>query len=188
MIRVISGTARGRKLKVPKGKSVRPTQDRIREAIYNMLGEQVAGARVLDLYSGSGALGIEALSRGAAGALFVDNDPRCIAVIKENLDKAGLTGTVRKGNVRAIIKNMAGKKFDLVFADPPYGKDLARNLLSQLSKYSILPFCSVVVIEHSNREAVEQTPEWRRIKERRYGDTVISVYRYGPASDNLHLN
>ena len=178
MIRVIAGRAGGRKLKVPKGKCVRPTQDRIKEALFSMLGDQVAGARVLDLYSGSGALGIEALSRGAISALFIDNNPGCVDIIQENLDKTGLLGKVKKGRVGAIIKKLGRKEFDLVFADPPYGKDLARNLLPQLDKYSILSSCSMVIIEHSSKESIAEEAQWFRVRERRYGDTVISVYRY----------
>lgn len=171
MIRVIAGSVKGRRLKIPKGQTVRPTSDKVRGAIFNILGDKIIGADVLDLFSGSGALGIESLSRGAGSCTFVDNDPRCIKIIRENLENCGFSGKVVRG-----LKILDKGSFNIVFADPPYGKDMARNLLSELDSCSILKNFSLVVIEHSKRDVIEEPLSWQKIKDRRYGDTAISIY------------
>lgn len=185
MTRIISGCAKGKRLKTLKGNLVRPTSDKVRGAIFNMLGDVVIGADVLDLFSGTGALGIEALSRGANGVVFVDDNPRCISVIKDNLKNTGFIAGVIRGNVNKAIKKLEKDRFGIVFADPPYGKDMAKNLLSQLDRCGILKNFSFVVIEHYKRERIEEPPEWQRVKESRYGDTVISIYRYEKNNRNL---
>lgn len=177
-MRIISGSAKGRKLKTLRGADIRPTQDKVRGAIFNMLGGAVIGASVLDLFSGTGALGIEALSRGAQGAVFVDNDMRCIKIIKDNLENCGFSAKVVRGDVYRIINKLDKHSFNIVFADPPYEKNLARILLSQLDKSSIIKNFCFVIIEHSKRDFVEEPSQWRKIQEKKYGDTVVSVYRY----------
>ena len=121
-MRVIAGEARGLHLSAPSP-AIRPTMDRVREAIFSSLGEVVAGARVLDLFAGSGALGIEALSRGAASAIFVDANPRCAACVRENLRRAKLDGSVQVMDALKFVELYAEPGgYDLIFADPPYGK------------------------------------------------------------------
>src|ERR1700704_2684176 len=121
-MRVIAGSAGGIRLAVPK-RGVRPTMDRVKGAIFSSLGDQVIGARVLDLFAGSGALGIEALSRGAASALFIDEDRQSIAAIETNLAKAKLVGKTRQQDVFEFLKRTCGdNKIEIVFADPPYEK------------------------------------------------------------------
>src|SRR3954451_25050254 len=122
-MRVIAGSAGGIRLDVPK-KRVRPTMDRVKAAIFSSLGEDVIGARVLDLFAGSGALGIEALSRGAGSALFIDEDRQSVAAIEKNLAKTQLAGRVRQQDVFGFLKNAraTAEKFQIVFADPPYDK------------------------------------------------------------------
>lgn len=171
MIRVIAGTAKGKRLKTLKGQIVRPTSSKVKGAIFNILGNAIIDAEVLDLFSGSGALGIEALSRGAKSVVFVENDPRCIVVIKENLKHCGFSG-----DIYMDIKRLKNGRFAIVLADPPYGKDMARNLLSQLDSCSILKNFSLVVIEHSKRDVIEEPLSWKKIQEKRYGDTIISIY------------
>src|SRR6185436_4651777 len=120
IMRVIAGSAGGLPLMVPK-KGVRPTMDRVKAAIFSSLGEVVIGATVLDLFAGSGALGIEALSRGAASAIFVDEDRQSVAAIEKNLAKTKLKGQLRKENVFDFLKRSGGlKTFGIIFADPPY--------------------------------------------------------------------
>lgn len=177
MIRIIAGSAKGKRLKTLKGPAVRPTSDKVRGAIFNILGESIIGASVLDLFSGSGALGIEALSRGAKEGVFVDNGIRCISIIKENLSDCGFLGKVIRGDVYKVIKRLEKGSFDIVFADPPYGRDLARNLLLELDKSGILKNSCFVIIEHSKREYIEESPNWHKLREKRYGDTRVSVYR-----------
>ena len=121
-MRVIAGEAGGRPLKAPP-EGVRPTMDRVKAAIFSSLGDLVPGARVLDLFAGSGAMGIEALSRGAASATFVDSNDRCIRCIRENLQRAGSSGSVQCMDVFQFLELYAGEEmFDLIFADPPYAK------------------------------------------------------------------
>lgn len=173
MIRIIAGSAKGRRLKIPKGQVVRPTSDKVRGAIFNILAERIIGADVLDLYSGSGALGVEALSRGAGNAVFVDSNTRYVT---ENLRICGFSARVITGDVRRVIKKLDKNFFDIIFADPPYGRDLARNLLSQLDNCSILKNFSLAVVEHSKRDAIDEPLPWKKVREKRYGDTVVSMY------------
>jgi 16S rRNA (guanine966-N2)-methyltransferase len=178
MVRIIAGTAKGRKLKTPKSDDIRLTLDKVKGAIFNMLGEAVLGVNILDLFSGTGSLGIEALSRGAGCVTFVEQDTRNVKIIVENLETIGFSGDVVKGDVYKMPEKVCEKKYDLVLADPPYDKDLAKNLLLQLDKYNIITNSSLVLIEHSKREAITESSWWRKIKERRYGDTVVSIYKY----------
>ncbi len=178
-MRIIAGTAKGRKLKTIQGQETRPTADRVKEAIFNLLGASVIDARVLDLYSGSGALGIEALSRGAKDCVFIDNNTDCIKVVKDNLENAGFTGQVLKQEADKALQDLAAKgvKFSLVFADPPYNLDLAKNLLSQIASHDILCASALILIEHSNREEVEENQLFTKLVAKRYGDTLVSLYR-----------
>lgn len=177
-MRVITGIAKGRNLKPLKGLVVRPTSDKVRGAIFNMLGAAILDANVLDLFSGTGALGIEALSRGAKDVVFVDDNFQSVNIIKENLRQCGFNGEVIKNNARKTLEKLEKNIFNIVFADPPYGKDLARNLLFDLNKCSILKNFAFVVIEHSKRDIIEETAPFKKIQEKRYGDTVVSVYKY----------
>lgn len=185
MIRIIAGSAKGKRLKTLNGFSVRITSDKVRGAIFNILGDAILGASVLDLFSGSGALGIEALSRGAKECVFIDNDIRCVNIIRDNLVKCGFTGKVIRGDVYEVIKRLNKEGFDIVLADPPYGLDLARNLLLELNKYGILKKFSFVILEHSKRDRIEEPLGWQRIQRKRYGDTVISVYKYEKHHSNI---
>lgn len=183
MTRVIAGSARGRRLRVPAS-GVRPTGDRAREALFNSLGSLLAldGARVLDLYAGSGALGLEALSRGAAEAVFVESGPRVLPVLRENLATLGLPGgRVVAGSVPTVLARPAPGEFDLVLADPPYatGVEEVHAVLEALASGGWLASEAVVVVE---RPAREQPWEWPTpltgLRDRRYGEAQL---RYGRA-------
>ena len=179
MTRLIAGMAGGRRLKVPPA-GVRPTGDRAREGLFNSLGTLVdlEGAAVLDLYAGSGALGIEALSRGAASAVFVESDRRAVAVIEGNLETIGAEGAeVVKRDVAAWLRGPPEAHFDLVFCDPPY--DAAPSLAQLLS--DLLPRVTapqaLIVTESSKRNPL--LLDLPLIDERVYGDTRIAIYRGG---------
>lgn len=187
-MRIIAGIAKGRKLKTLQGAVVRPTSDKVRGAIFNILGEVVVGASVLDLFSGSGALGIEALSRGAKSAVFVDNDIRCVNIIRENLKNCKFSGEVIREDVYKVFNKLEKKNFNIVFADPPYGLDLAKNLLSQLDKNSILKDFCIIVIEHSKRDEIEEPSPWIKIQQKRYGETTVSFYKYEKYNCNISGN
>jgi 16S rRNA (guanine966-N2)-methyltransferase len=173
---VIAGRFGGRTLVAPRGRSTRPTSDRVREALFSILGD-VRGARVLDLYAGSGALGIEALSRGAAEATLVDSSPSAIAAIRHNLAELDLKAVVRLQTARSFLERAQrdGRQYDLAFADPPYG--LASSLRNEL-------WAALVRVLAPGARAVAES-DWRApveldalelLDERRYGDTLIRIF------------
>jgi 16S rRNA (guanine966-N2)-methyltransferase len=171
-VRVVAGEFRGRRLAAPRGMRTRPTADRVREALFSMLGD-VSGARVLDLYAGSGALGIEALSRGAESAVFVERDARTAAVIDRNLASLGLEQrVVRQDAVRFLAR--AGGMFDLVFCDPPY--DSASRLAGPLAEHlpAVTSQAARIVTESDKRTPLELP--FPLLTERTYGDTRIAIH------------
>ncbi|MEA3019159.1 MAG: hypothetical protein QOI47_683 [Actinomycetota bacterium] len=167
-MRVVAGTAKGRRLVAPPGSDTRPTTDRVREAVFNALGslDAVTGARVLDLFAGSGALGIEALSQGAASVTFVDNSAKAVDAVRTNLATAGLEGTV----IRADAHRYDDGPFDLALLDPPYATtdEEWAWLLDHLD-------AGVVVLE-SDRE-LDLGPRWELLRSKRYGTTVVQIAR-----------
>lgn len=173
-MRVVAGTARGRRLSAPPGRQTRPTSDRVREAVFNMLESLgvVEGARVADLFAGTGAMGIEALSRGAASAVFVDDDAAAVRAIRANLDATGLSGTVVRDDVRRWVERAGAvdpsvpPAIDLAILDPPYAFDDWAELLARLP-------AETAVLE-SDR-VVDPGDEWRVLREKRYGSTVVQV-------------
>jgi 16S rRNA (guanine966-N2)-methyltransferase len=182
-MRVITGSARGRKLLCPAGKGTRPTPDRVREALFSILGGEVAGARVLDLFAGTGALGIEALSRGAESAVFVERDRAALDLLKKNLDACGFSPRARvtAAAVATFLRPGLPADATLVFADPPYeGEDgpralelIARGLLDPGSPGREL----LVVYEHSPRSSPPVPPGLTVTDSRRYGDTCLLFLR-----------
>jgi 16S rRNA (guanine966-N2)-methyltransferase len=177
-LRIVAGTHGGRRIAAPPGPSTRPTSDRVREALFSILGaDAVGGAHVLDLYSGSGALGIEALSRGAAAATFVEGDEHAEATIRDNLEKLGLDGRVVRRDVLAWLQTArAGQSpFDLVFADPPYSS--ARETGARLSELlpPLLRETSLTVTESDKRDPLILAMPL--VDERTYGDTRIAIHR-----------
>ena len=183
-LRVISGSAGGLHLKSPKRHALRPTQDRIRQVIYSSLAEMIPGARVLDLFAGTGSFGIEALSRGAAAATFVEQDKEAVQCIRDNLAHCHLTGEVRQGDVVSYLEKAPEEPFDLVFADPPYVKSVG-NLDDDPLLTLIIPFLrpnGLFVWEHYAGQQVQSAPSWELIRHRNYGETGLSFLRF------LHKN
>ncbi len=177
-MRVIAGSAGGIHLHVPK-RGVRPTMDRVKAAIFSSLGETVIGARVLDLFAGSGALGIEALSRGAASALFVEEDRQSVSMIEKNLEKALLQGRARNEDVFDFLKRFSSaERFDVIFADPPYetmksGERFTERLLSSESLPELLEPNGIFVLEKRPSENVPQTGRWEVVRAKKYGATEV---------------
>jgi 16S rRNA (guanine966-N2)-methyltransferase len=171
-VRVVAGEFRGRRLAAPRGTRTRPTADRVREALFSMLGD-VSGARVLDLYAGSGALGIEALSRGADSAVFVERDPRAVAAIERNLESLGVEQEVLREDVVRFLRRGAGT-FDLVFCDPPY--DSASRLAGPLTERlpEVTSADARIVTESDKRNPLELP--FPLVTERTYGDTRIAIH------------
>ena len=180
-MRVIAGHLGGRRLKAPKGRLTRPTSERVREALFAMLGELPGEGSVLDLFAGTGALGIEALSRGAGRAVFVERDAQVVRVLKDNLRSLGLetqAAEVRCADALAALRGARGRQetYDLVFIDPPYRR--AHDLGPELSAVmpSLLRPAARVVVESDRRAPLELGMQIEQ--ERRYGDTSIRIHRY----------
>lgn len=178
-MRVVAGQFGGRRLVAPRGRATRPTADRVREALFSILGS-VEDARVLDLFAGSGALAIEALSRGAGKATLVDASPVAIAAIKRNLSTTGATAEVRRQRAAAFLERARAdaRQYDLVFLDPPYQSagDVGRELSAAL--IPVLAAGARVVAESDRRAPLALALSL--VHERRYGDTLIRIYHVPP--------
>jgi 16S rRNA (guanine966-N2)-methyltransferase len=185
-MRIIGGRAGGVLLKVPKGWEVRPTPDLVRQAIFNSLGERVLGARVLELFAGTGALSLECLSRGAAGAICVERSERHARFLRENLHSARLGDELLQVRVldafTAVTQFVsAGTRFDLILADPPYGEknlgvrstSFAQRLLDDPQLPSLLAAGGWFVLGHTKRDTLSLTPSWREQRMLKHGDSVI---------------
>jgi 16S rRNA (guanine966-N2)-methyltransferase len=178
-MRVIAGRAGGVRLVSPK-LGVRPTMDRVKAAIFSSLGEMIIGARVLDLFAGTGALGIEALSRGAESALFIDEDRQSIAAIEKNLVNAKLAGRVRQQDAFSFLKGAAqlNDKFRIIFADPPYdpmksGEAFAEKLLVDQALPKLLEPSGIFVLEKRPSERLSDTTLWEINRQKTYGTTEV---------------
>jgi 16S rRNA (guanine966-N2)-methyltransferase len=175
-MRVIAGSAGGIRLDVPKNE-IRPTMDRVKAAIFSSLGDRVIGARVLDLFAGTGALGLEALSRGAASAMFVENNREAVRAIERNLAKTGLTGKVRTQEVFDFLnQSSTAETYDLIFADPPYDKSqLGDSFTKLLLRNDRLPLRltseGVFILEKRPSEKLPTTEFWEVTRRRTYGAT-----------------
>ena len=178
-MRIITGTSKGRRLVTPKGASIRPTSDRIKESIFNILGGKIEGKLVLDLYAGTGNLGIEAISRGAREVIFIEKSREALKIIERNLLACQMKdrSEILLKDVIQAIGHLKGKGecFDLVFVDPPYEKGLIRRTLEKLVAARIYHEDSILVIQHDRREPLPDTSgSWNLIRQRRIGDTLIS--------------
>ncbi|RMG20894.1 MAG: 16S rRNA (guanine(966)-N(2))-methyltransferase RsmD [Deltaproteobacteria bacterium] len=177
-MRIIGGSARGARLKTPRTRGIRPTSDRVRQSIFDLLGQRMDGLRVLDLFAGTGALGLEALSRGAAHCTFVERDRRHARLIRQNLRALGFEDRARVVVGDALSLRLADVAFDLVFADPPYAMPAERVVGRIAAEPERLLEGARVVVEHDRRSAAPaRVPPLCRTLERRYGDTMVSLYR-----------
>ena len=178
-MRVISGIARGIQLKTPNGLSTRPTADRVKEALFSIIQYDLPGAKVLDLFGGTGQLGIEALSRGASRAVFVDFQPSACKLIRENLIKT------RFENKSAIIQkdyksflSACQEKFDIIFLDPPYAEEFLENSIKIITEIDILQSNGIIVTERPlEKEFSLEIPGYVRSKDYKYGKTILALYR-----------
>lgn len=180
-MRVISGSARGKKLRSPKDESVRPTLDRIKENIFNIIGFDIKESVVLDLFAGSGGLGIEALSRGASHCTFVDKDKSSITLVQANLKDTRLERNAEAYQMdaeKAIEKFYSkGKKFDYIFLDPPYQQGVIQKILKQLQKCNIMQEEGIIIVETDGLENLpDEIYHFTKMKEREYSNTKISIY------------
>jgi 16S rRNA (guanine966-N2)-methyltransferase len=174
-MRIITGRYKGRRLVAPAGRTVRPTSDGLRETLFNVLGESVEGARVLDAYAGTGALGLEALSRGAAQAVFVERDPKALRALAENVRVCGAEDAcaiIRGEFERARALEPA---FDLLLLDPPYDVDDLPTIVERAARLAAPD--ARIVLEHSRRRTAPETAgAFRRVRLLRAGDSALSIY------------
>lgn len=179
-MRVITGTARGRRLKTPDNYDIRPTTDNVKEAVFNIIQFDIEGRQVLDLFAGTGQLGIECLSRGAAGAVFVDRDRDAVRIVKDNLKTCGMKATVLQEDSISFLNHCG--KFDVIFIDPPYDSDLYESALKIINLVDILSEGGIIICE-ARREKVlpEMTEPYRKRKEYNYGKVKICIYTKEPA-------
>ena len=178
-MRVITGKARGVALKAPEGMTTRPTSDRVKEALFSIINFDIPDAEVLDLFGGTGQLGIEALSRGAKRAVFVDAGDAACKLIKENLRRTKLEGqgSVVRSNYLQYL-NRCREKFSIVFLDPPYAEEFLENSLKKLSEIDILKSNGIIVCERPlGKELTWDLPGFTRSKDYKYGNTLLTLYR-----------
>lgn len=180
-MKIIAGGYKGRIIEMPGG--IRPTSDKVRESLFEILKNRIEGASFLDLYSGSGAIGIEALSRGAKKVVFIDNNRKCASILKANLAKLGIPGSSYDIYIKDCINGIktlqrAGSCFDIVFLDPPYYTGLAKNTLIELSGCDILTPNALVIAEVFKKEGLpEESGIFKKIRSSKYGDTLLEFFR-----------
>ena len=178
-MRVITGSARGRKLKTVEGTETRPTGDRVKEAVFSIIQFDIEGRRALDLFAGTGQMGIEALSRGAKEAVFVDNAPASIKVIRENLEHTGFSGSaaVRQADCFEALRSFQSEAFDIIFLDPPYGFGMLEKTLKKIIQFDTLRNFGIIICESKREETLPDLPApYFKRREYIYGSVKITVY------------
>jgi len=190
MVRITTGTLKGMTVMVPP--RIRATQERVRQALFNILGDAIQSARVLDAFAGSGAVGLEAVSRGAREAVFLEARPACLRVLRQNLE------TLRRyriqpsielygGDALKSLEHLArrGRQFELIVLDPPYEGPLGKNALNAIGEYGMLSVTGLLAWEHARQCAPPaQAASLARVKQHRYGDTVLSLYQVAGSPGN----
>lgn len=174
-MRVITGTARGRRLKTPENSNIRPTTDNVKESVFNIIQFDIEGRRVLDLFAGTGQLGIECLSRGAAEAVFIDDSREAVRIVKDNLKACGFSAPVLQQDALSYLRSCG--RFDLIFVDPPYDANLYEPVLETINSVDILSDGGIIVCE-SRRETPmpELAAPYQKRKEYRYGKVKLTLY------------
>ena len=182
MLTITGGQLKGRKINAPK--EIRPTQNIVREAVFDIIGHDLTGLKFLDLCAGSGAMGIEALSRGAASVIFVEKEPVCVKMIHQNVspfaEQVDGIYAVFKDDIHVAIKQFSREnaRFDIVFLDPPYGREMAKKALKTLEAYDILQPNCMVLIEHPKAEILPDTEgRFLRFRQKKYGKSCLSIYK-----------
>jgi len=182
-MRIVAGKNKGNILKSPRDLSVRPTSEKVREALFDILGTDIEETCFLDLFAGTGAVGIEALSRGARKVIFIEKELKCIKIIKKNLEKTGnnQNAVIYKIDFLSGLKLLVKKNYqlDYIFLDPPYNRGLVNISLLEISKFPILRKNSLVIAQHYKKErAIENLNNLKLFNQRRYGECFLSFYEY----------
>ncbi|MGN0741151.1 MAG: 16S rRNA (guanine(966)-N(2))-methyltransferase RsmD [Candidatus Fimadaptatus sp.] len=192
-MRIVGGEAGGRRIQAPEGRQTRPTTERVREAVFSILGGDMTGLDVLDVFAGSGAMALEALSRGAAHAVLCDSSRQAAAVIRRNIDALGYgaRAELQARDWRMALGGMAGRRFDVVFIDPPYKRvEEYTQVVDELNARQLLAGGALLVLEHEARTELKGFPPgFEMLKPHRYGDTAVTVLRFngeaGSAEDEV---
>lgn len=181
-MRVIAGKYKGRTLYSPKDMSVRPTTDRIKENVFNLLQGRVAGASFLDLFGGSGAMSVEALSRGASRAVTVDASRESVALIKKNFQKVGIgrEGDILETSYDLALKRLAGRRFDLVYLDPPYRADYYEDILEKILSCDALSPEGLLLFEHATERDFPEAKGFIAVDRRKYGSVTLEILKLNP--------
>lgn len=179
-MRVTGGLFKGRRLAAPKSGRIRPALDQVKEAVFNILGD-ISGVKVLDLFAGTGSIGIEALSRGAKECVFVDESREAISIIRENLRRLGIEQNAivfaKSASIAVRVLGRRGEQFDLIFIDPPYLKNLVNSTVEKIDEYKLLKQGGTIVIEHHPKEPVLKHKAFEISDRRKYGQTVVTFMR-----------
>lgn len=186
-MRIVGGSFKGRRLSSFKGMDIRPTSDKVREAIFNILPREFPFKKVLDIFAGTGAMGLEALSRGADDVAFVDSGAEAISIIKKNIEACGARARVYRSDALASLRQFSrkGERFDLIIIDPPYSSTLLRESLEEIDRNGLLAPEGVIVAETSKRIKLEADLKGLELfDERRYGDTIVYFLRLKKVSEN----
>lgn len=182
-MRIITGKARGLQLTVPKNMDVRPTADRVKESLFNIIGSKIVGAEILDLFAGTGNLGLESWSRGATAITFIDESKESLRLVNSNIAKcrAQEACTVFKGNAVSVAARLAadGRCFDIAFCDPPYNKGWVEQIIGLFPKHSFLREGGYLIVERSAHNALPVLPDClENVREQKYGETFIDFLYY----------
>ena len=181
-LRVISGKARGLKLDTPKNQDVRPTTDRVKESLFNMINSYIMDSNILDLFAGTGSLGIECLSRGAKNCVFVDKSKDSINIVRSNVKKARVENesTILNVDFKDAVKRLStqNQKFDVIFMDPPYYENMFIECLKSIDKFNLLDEDGIIVVEHDTKDLFEDSiGRLNKSREKKYGNTTLTFYK-----------
>jgi 16S rRNA (guanine966-N2)-methyltransferase len=179
-MRIIAGKKKGLNIKTIDGDSTRPTRDMVREALFSILTNKIYDSRFLDLFAGSGAIGIEALSRGSIFAVFTDINYKCVRVIEENITKAGFSeqAQVYNADYKLALKKLKENKFDIIYIDPPYNKGMGIDAIEKISEYQLLSEDGVLILEtDTNEEVPNEIGIYEKYNNKRYGRNILNLFR-----------
>ena len=181
-LRVISGKARGLKLDTPKNQDVRPTTDRVKESLFNMINSYIMDSNILDLFAGTGSLGIECLSRGAKNCVFVDKSKDSINIVRSNVKKARVENesTILNVDFKDAVKRLStqNQKFDVIFMDPPYYENMFIECLKSIDEFNLLDEDGIIVVEHDTKDLFEESiGRLNKSREKKYGNTTLTFYK-----------
>ena len=181
-LRVISGKARGLKLDTPKNQDVRPTTDRVKESLFNMINSYIMDSNILDLFAGTGSLGIECLSRGAKNCVFVDKSKDSINIVRSNVKKVSVDNesTILNVDFKDAVKRLStqNQKFDVIFMDPPYYENMFIECLKSIDKFNLLDEDGIIVVEHDTKDLFEDSiGRLNKSREKKYGNTTLTFYK-----------